>query len=85
MFSKIVLPSLPWFPPPVDCFKLNFGGAYLSNERKSSVGGILRNHVGLPFLAYAGQISASFQLNLDCGHFFMDSSWQKNIPFMIWS
>ena len=44
---------------PVDCLKLNFDGAYLSNERWSFVGGIFRNHDGLPFLAYAGQMSAS--------------------------
>ena len=33
MFNKIALPSLLWFPPLVDCLKLNFEGAYLSYER----------------------------------------------------
>ena len=34
-------------------------GLTSSNERLSSVCGIFRNNVGLPFLAYVGQISGS--------------------------
>ena len=42
----------------MDFLKLSFHGAFLPNEGLSSIGGIFRNHIGLPLLAYADKVTA---------------------------
>lgn len=68
-FLVVLLPTPPvvprlvvkWKLPDASCFKINFDGAIFTNENRSGIGVVVRDHIGSIIASLAQLISLALQ------------------------